>query len=78
MVDATGRAVTPPSRLLDCPPQARQRTCFTELTRLGHRQQVTYQPAGRFWVLQWYETAIYLVLTLLLAGACTRSIRRLS
>jgi hypothetical protein len=29
---------------------------------------VTYQPAGRFWALQAYETAIFVGLALLLSG----------
>jgi hypothetical protein len=30
--------------------------------RLGYRQQVTYQPAIRFWPFQGYETAVYTAL----------------
>ena len=30
--------------------------CLAELTRLGYRQRVTYQPASHFWPLQWRET----------------------
>jgi hypothetical protein len=37
---------------------------------------VTYQPASRYWLLQWYETAIYLALALALAGFCFWWIRR--
>jgi hypothetical protein len=40
---------------------------------------VIYQPASRYWAFQWSETAIYLLLALLLAGFCTWWIsRRLS
>jgi hypothetical protein len=42
--------------------------CLAEIQRLGYRQQVTYQPAGRFWPLQWAETGIYTALALALAG----------
>lgn len=49
--------------------------CFAELKRLGYRQQVTYQPASRFWAFQWYETGIYAVLALGLAGLCFWRIR---
>jgi hypothetical protein len=31
---------------------------------------VTYQPANRFWAFQGIETAIFVVLALLLAGFC--------
>ncbi|MFC4121846.1 transporter [Nonomuraea zeae] len=46
--------------------------CFTKLAAQGYRQQVTYQPAGRFWALQWIETAIFLLLTALLTWLCLR------
>jgi hypothetical protein len=49
--------------------------CLAEVERLGYRQQVTYQPADRFWPLQWYETAIYLALSLGLAGFCALWLR---
>jgi hypothetical protein len=37
---------------------------------------VTYQPANRYWAFQWYETALFLVLALALAGACFWWVRR--
>ena len=40
------------------------------LTSRGIRIAVTYQPASRYWPLQWTETGIYLVLSLALAGYC--------
>ena len=39
------------------------------------RQTVTYEPASRYWPLQWYETGIYLALALALAGLCLWWIR---
>jgi hypothetical protein len=42
----------------------------------GVRIPVTYQPAGRYWTLQWTETAIYLALALSMAGYCFWRIRR--
>jgi hypothetical protein len=50
--------------------------CLASIGRLHLRQLITYQPASRFWAFQWYETAIFLVLALLLAGACFWWIRR--
>jgi ABC-2 family transporter protein len=45
----------------------------------GMRIAVTYQPASRYWAIQWTETAIYIVLALALAGYCFWRIgRRLS
>lgn len=37
--------------------------CMVEVSRLGYRQQATYQPLDRFWPFQWIETGIYAVLT---------------
>ena len=50
--------------------------CLAELTRLGYRQRVTYQPASHFWPLQWREAAIYTALTLALSGFCFWWLRR--
>ena len=45
----------------------------------GIRETVSYQPANRYWPLQWTETAGYLALALALAGYCFwRLGRRLS
>jgi len=46
------------------------------LGRLDLRQLVTYQPAGRYWVFQWYEAGIFLVLAGALCGCCAWLIRR--
>jgi hypothetical protein len=37
---------------------------------------VTYQPANRYWTLQWGETAVYFAAALALAGFCFWWIRR--
>lgn len=39
--------------------------------------EITYQPAGRYWPLQWIETALYTILAALLAAVCFRRIGRL-
>jgi len=36
----------------------------------GIREAITYQPASRYWPLQWIETGIFLALALALAGLC--------
>ncbi len=36
----------------------------------GFREAITYEPAGRYWPLQWIETGIFLALALALAGFC--------
>ncbi len=47
------------------------------LAPLNLHVNVTYQPADRYWPLQWIETALYAVLAALLAAFCFRRIRRL-
>ncbi|MGH3150375.1 MAG: hypothetical protein ACRDOB_06565 [Streptosporangiaceae bacterium] len=37
---------------------------------------MTYQPASRYWAFQWYETAIFFGLAIILAGVCFWQIRR--
>ncbi|GAA3594663.1 transporter [Nonomuraea rosea] len=80
-VDASGRVTRPPSWLAGCVLPAGQQIplrpsfseeCFAKLSGQGYRQLVTYQPAGRFWALQWIETALFLLLTALLTWLCFR------
>ena len=54
---------------------ARQQACFSRLAGEGYRQRLTYQPAARFWTLQWREFAVLAAVALLLAGFCFRRIR---
>jgi hypothetical protein len=73
-ITAVGHAFTGP-----VPPVCNRgsfQACQASLGRLHLRQLITYQPASRFWVLQWYETAIFLALALALAGYCFWWIRR--
>lgn len=51
-------------------------SCFTRLTAEGYRQKIRYQPAGRFWDLQWRESALFLGLSGLLAAFCFSWTRR--
>jgi hypothetical protein len=44
--------------------------CLVRLGDLGYRQRVVYQPASRFWPLQWAETALFVGLSGLLTGFC--------
>ncbi len=44
----------------------------------GVRMGITYQPASRYWTLQWLETGIFLVLALGLGWICLWRIRRLA
>jgi len=44
--------------------------CESYIASLRLREQVTYQPASRYWAFQWTETGVFLGAALLLAGAC--------
>jgi ABC-type transport system involved in multi-copper enzyme maturation permease subunit len=85
IVDAAGRA--PSSQLLNsyCPnigapgaslpsPTVFQ-TCIAQISAHFHLV-VTYQPADRFWTLQWYETGIYIALAAVLAAVSFWWVRR--
>ncbi len=50
--------------------------CLARLTSEGYRQHVVYQPAARFWPLQWAETGLYVGASAALAGCCFWWIRR--
>jgi hypothetical protein len=51
------------------------RDCTARLAARFH-QLVTYQPASRYWSMQWYELAIFLGLAIVLGGFCFWWIRR--
>ena len=50
--------------------------CGNALQALHLRQSVIYQPASRFWPLQWIETGIYLLLAAGLGWLCVWLVRR--
>ena len=59
-------------------PQAvvnRTQDCVAKIGTTYH-EAVAYQPASRYWPLQWYELAIFLGVALILAAACLWRIRR--
>jgi len=47
----------------------RLQDCVAHIAATYH-EVVTYQPASRYWPLQWYELCVFLAAALLLAGAC--------
>jgi hypothetical protein len=51
-------------------------SCQRALGTLHLRQVVIYQPASRYWPLQWTETALFLALAVALAGFCYWWVRR--
>ncbi len=81
-VDATGQVAALPSSMSECippPPTSASEgpvkaptieACFARLTRDGYRQRMVYQPASRFWALQWAETALFLALSGLITAFC--------
>ncbi len=80
-VDAAGTAVELPAWFEDCvvpagPPRERVaasgkgplEACLARLTDEGYRQRLVYQPASRFWTLQWRESALFVVVAGALAA----------
>jgi hypothetical protein len=61
----------PPHSRGPVPPAAQQvlHDCVVKVGATYH-EVVAYQPANRYWAFQWYETAIFLGLTVILVGFC--------
>jgi hypothetical protein len=74
VTDCLGPPSTDPT-VTDTP---EKRTCYARLAGEGYRQHLSYQPAGRYWTLQWRETGLLLAGAGLLTGACFWRVRRLS
>jgi hypothetical protein len=55
--------------------QVNYQTCANNLAARFH-ELVTYQPESRYWTFQWYEMAIFIGLSIVLAGLCLVWIRR--
>jgi ABC-2 family transporter protein len=84
-----GRVAVAPSWFVDCLPGAPDSAvgtrsaragsideCLTRLADAGYRQRVVYQPADRFWPLQWAETGLYAAASAALALGCSWWVRR--
>jgi hypothetical protein len=70
-LDAAGQPVTMlPAACQGAPPPAKPPNPALCMDRRGFREAITYQPASRYWPLQWIETVIFLVLALALTGFC--------
>jgi ABC-2 family transporter len=76
-IDTAGHPATPRTPHACQDPTATPAACDDAINQLHLRELVSYQPANRYWAFQWYETAGYLTLTLILAGIALRRIRRL-
>jgi hypothetical protein len=74
-VTPAGKVFTGPATAA-CTGNSTPQQCNNWLDSLHLRQQVTYQPASRFWPLQLIETGIYLILAAGLAWLCTWQVRR--
>lgn len=66
----------PPAACIPAAGPPNESACRAAVNALHLRQLVTYQPASRFWPLQWLEMGIYLVLAALLGLVCTWRVRR--
>jgi ABC-2 family transporter protein len=54
------------------------KACQAALGRLHLRDLVSYQPASRFWALQWHETVIFVGLAVILTAVCYWRVKRSS
>jgi ABC-2 family transporter protein len=75
-VTSTGQVFTGPANRVACNRDTSPKACMDWLGTLHLRQSLSYQPASRFWALQWRETAVFLVLSALLAAICMWWVRR--
>jgi hypothetical protein len=69
----SNQTITPAGKVFVLPDVAAcntgtQQQCNQFLATQHLRRRITYQPASRFWAFQAYETAIFVVLSLALAG----------
>lgn len=75
-ITTTGQLFTGPANAQACGEGTTYETCTDWIGTLHLQQQVTYQPASRFWALQRYETTIFLALAIVLTSFCFWWIRR--
>jgi hypothetical protein len=69
-IDAAGHVFTGPPTAACISQTDSVNACQASVGRLHLRQLLTYQPASRFWELQWIEAGIFLAAALALAGLC--------
>ena len=76
IITPAGRPASTEPATRACGGDATIQSCEAYVAGLHLRQEAAYQPASRYWPLQWYETGIYLAAALLLSGLCFLRIRR--
>jgi ABC-type transport system involved in multi-copper enzyme maturation permease subunit len=74
-ITRSGKVFTGPATAA-CTGNGSPQDCINWLNSLRLRQQVSYQPASRFWPLQGIETGIYLILAAGLTWLCLWQVRR--
>lgn len=67
-ITSSGQVFNGPATPQHCGDQASPKACLDWIHTLNLRQAIVYQPAGRFWALQWAETGVFLALAALLVA----------
>jgi hypothetical protein len=67
----------PGHRAANGPSPAAFEACRAQAVRVFHLV-VTYEPANRYWTLQWLETGVFVLLALICAAACYWRVVRLT
>ncbi len=73
-IDPAGHTFTGPATKACLGPG--NQACYASVARLHLRQVLTYQPASRYWALQWYETAIFVGIAAALIWFCFWQVSR--
>lgn len=69
---AAGEPQSVPEKPAGPAPKDEMQTCLSSLADLGYRQHIVHHAPDRFWALQAAETALFLVMSMGLAGLCIR------
>lgn len=83
IVDSTGQVATPLPLPKSCSPGESStakvgppESCADAINDAGYRHHVVFQPADRYWLLQWIETGLLVVVAGALLSFCFWRIRR--
>jgi hypothetical protein len=75
-ITPTGQTFHGPANPAVCGRDLSPRACIDWVGTLGLRQDLTYQPAGHFWPLQWAETGVFLAPAAALVAVSSWWLRR--